>query len=98
MGVDRDFLMQVAVNLNRVAGELDKHARVSADDLATDLTLCWAVQHGLQVGISLILQAAQYISTRHFGTLPDSYEASLANCPRYSPARPPRACLRRCRE
>jgi uncharacterized protein YutE (UPF0331/DUF86 family) len=36
------------------------------------------VQHGLQVGISLILQAAQHILTRHFGTLPDSYEASLA--------------------
>jgi uncharacterized protein YutE (UPF0331/DUF86 family)/predicted nucleotidyltransferase len=78
MGVDRDFLTQVAVNLNRVADELDKHARVSADDLATDLTLCWAVQHGLLVGISLILQAAQHILTRHFGTLPDSYEASLA--------------------
>ena len=95
MGVDRDFLMQVAVNLNRVAGELDKHARVPADDLATDLTLCWAVQHGLQVGISLILQAAKHILTRHLGTLPDSYEASLANCPRYSPARPPRACPQR---
>jgi uncharacterized protein YutE (UPF0331/DUF86 family) len=78
MAVDRDFLVQVAVNLNRVADELDKHAHISADDLATDLTLCWAVQHGLQVGISLILQAAQHILTRRFGALPESYEASLA--------------------
>ena len=78
MEVDRDFLLQVALNLRRTADELEKHARVSADDLAADLTLCWAVQHGLLAGISLILQAAQHILTRRFGTLPESYEASLA--------------------
>jgi len=78
MEVDREFLTQVVWNLHRAADELDKHARVTADDLATDLTLCWAVQHGLLTGISLILQAAQHILTRRFGTVPESYEASLA--------------------
>ena len=78
MAVDRDFLVQVAVNLRRVADELEKHAHLSAEDLATNLTLRWAVEHGLLTGISLILQAAQHILTRHFGTLPESYEASLA--------------------
>jgi uncharacterized protein YutE (UPF0331/DUF86 family) len=78
MAVDRDFLMQVAVNLRRVADELEKHTHLSAEDLATNLTLRWAVEHGLLTGISLILQAAQHILTRHFGTLPESYEASLA--------------------
>lgn len=78
MEVNRDFLVQVAWNLRRTADELDKHARRSADDLATDLTLCWAVQHGLLAGITLILQAAQHILTRRFGTVPESYEASLA--------------------
>jgi len=78
MEIDRDFLLQVALNLRRTADELEKHARVSADDLATDLTLSWAVQHGLLAGISLILQAAQHILARRFGTLPESYEAALA--------------------
>ncbi len=78
MEIDRDFLLQVVLNLRRTADELEKHARVSADDLAADLTLRWAVQHGLLVGISLILHAAQHILTRRFGTLPESYEACLA--------------------
>jgi uncharacterized protein YutE (UPF0331/DUF86 family) len=74
---EREFLVQVAQNLRRVADELEKHAHLSAEELATDLTLRWAVERGLLAGISPILQAAQHILTRHFGILPESYEAAL---------------------
>ncbi len=78
MDIDREFVHQVVFNLRRVAEELDNYARVSGDALATNLSLRWTVEHGLQTGITLILQAAQHILTRRFGTLPDSYEGALA--------------------
>ncbi len=78
MAVDREFLLQTALTLRRVAEELEKYAHVSDDALATNLSLCWTVEHGLQAGISLILQEAQHILTRHFSEVPETYEDSLA--------------------
>lgn len=78
MAVDREFLLQTALTLRRVAEELDKYAHVSGDALATNLSLRWTVGGGLLAGISLILQAAQHILTRHFGEVPETYEDSLA--------------------
>ncbi|BCW95185.1 MAG: HepT-like ribonuclease domain-containing protein [Fimbriimonadales bacterium] len=78
MDIDREFVQQVVFNLRRVAEELDNYARVSGDALATNLSLRWTVEHGLQTGITRMLQAAQHILTRRFGTLPDSYEGALA--------------------
>jgi uncharacterized protein YutE (UPF0331/DUF86 family) len=78
MEVDKDFLWQVVMNLNRVADELEQYQNLRADDLATNLSLRWTVEHGLQSGLTLILQAANHILTKRFGILPETYEASLA--------------------
>lgn len=78
MAADREFLLQTALTLRRVAEELEKYAHVSGDILATNLSLRWTVEHGLQAGISLILQEAQHILTHHFSEVPETYEDSLA--------------------
>lgn len=78
MALDRDFLRQVVTHLNRVADELEQYQSVRADDLATNLSLRWTVEHGLQAGLTRVLHAANHILTRHFGILPETYEASLA--------------------
>lgn len=78
MDINRDFLWQVVLNLHRVAEELEKYRRTTGDELATSLSLRWTVEHGLQTGLTLILQAADHILSRRFGVVPESYEASLA--------------------
>lgn len=78
MELDKDFLWQVVLNLNRVADELEQYQSVRGDDLATNLSLRWTVEHGLQSGLTLILHAANHILTRRFSILAESYEASLA--------------------
>ncbi|MCS6919152.1 MAG: DUF86 domain-containing protein [Fimbriimonadales bacterium] len=79
MELDKDFLWQVVLNLNRVADELEQYRSVRGDELATNLSLRWTVEHGLQSGLTLILQAANHILTRRFNKLAESYEASLAD-------------------
>lgn len=78
MGVDREFLQQVIVQLRQIADELGQYKSVREDDLAANLSLRWTVEHGLQAGLTLILQAASHILARGFGVLPETYEASLA--------------------
>jgi len=77
MGIDSDFLWRVVLQLYRTAEELERYRGTTSDDLATSLSLRWTVEHGLQTGLTLILQAASHLLTRHFGVAVDSYEASL---------------------
>lgn len=78
MEVDNEFLQQLVVQLRRVADELERYKAIREDDLAANLSLRWAVEHGLQSGLTLILQAASHILARGFGVLLETYEASLA--------------------
>ncbi len=59
--VDRDLVFLKLQELEKYLYELEKYQGITVEEMENDLTKLWAVQHGLQLSIQVILDTGNHI-------------------------------------
>jgi len=77
MNIKKPWILHTLTELNRISSELEKYHEVTPEELAENLSLRWAVEHGLLAGLTLLFQVADHILSTHFGRFPETYEDLL---------------------
>jgi uncharacterized protein YutE (UPF0331/DUF86 family) len=74
--LDRERIASHLAALDEAVRGLERHAGVTADQLARDLDLRWAVSHGLQLAIQNVLHVSAHVATV-LGSVPERYRDSV---------------------
>ncbi|MCX7643488.1 MAG: DUF86 domain-containing protein [Armatimonadetes bacterium] len=77
MGLRKEFVIHAVSELERIAQELEKYQGITADAMATNLSLRWTVEHGLLSGLTVIFHIADHILTNVFQRTVETYEGLL---------------------
>ncbi len=59
--VDRDLVFLKIKELEKYLRELEKYRGITVEEMENDLAKLWAVQHGLQLSIQMILDTGNHI-------------------------------------
>ncbi len=59
--IKRDVIKRHLKDLEQAIAELEKYQNCSEEDLRTDLSQCWAVEHGLQIAIQNMIDIGAHI-------------------------------------